>query len=242
MRDIPEVKKLISELLEDESIAQSIVSTIDGSPIYGLKRGGKEIKEELHIIPAAITSALAISHNFLETTLNDKVKEYVVFQKDCIIVATKASDVVLITTINPPRSSFEKRPTIDIIIERLREITAKLDAIVKTLDIEDTMIEKIQRAIPEATSILLLSTAGVPLSSLSSLDIDSAQLAAVSSAISLPTRMLGQEAQSIAVTGKNHLMLLYCLDNERILMVSLTPKLSIESYLTTIARLVERKE
>ncbi|MHA1225520.1 MAG: hypothetical protein ACTSPV_02125 [Candidatus Hodarchaeales archaeon] len=241
MEDIPEVIELIDELLKDSSIEQCIVSTIDGSPIYGKSKKKGSPGEGLYTIPAAIASALAISNNFLTTTLKDSTNEYVVFQQDCIIVATKASDVVLITSISLPRTSFEKRPAIDVMIEKLRDFTDKLDAIVKTLHIKDTLIEMVQRAIPEAKSILLLSSAGVPLSSLSSLDVDSAQLAAVSSAISLPTRMLGKEPQSIAVTGKNHLILLYSLDAERILMVSLKPKHSIESYLTTIARIVEKQ-
>ncbi|MHA1969507.1 MAG: hypothetical protein ACW964_17130, partial [Candidatus Hodarchaeales archaeon] len=115
----------------------------------------------------------------------------------------------------------------------------KINAIVKTLDIEDSLIEKLQRAIPEATAILLLSTAGIPLSDLlSSFDVDSAQLAAVSSALSLPTRVIGTSAQSIAVTGNNNMILLYSLDADRILMVALKPKESIENYLTKISRLV----
>ena len=115
----------------------------------------------------------------------------------------------------------------------------KINAIVKTLDIEDSVIEKIQRAIPEAKAIMLLSTAGIPITELlSNLDIDTAQLAAVSSALSLPTRVLGGESKSIAVTGEKNLILLYSLDAERILMVTLKPKKSVESYLTIISRTV----
>lgn len=239
MRTIPEIDVIISKLFEDSNVDQCIVSTIDGSPIYGKTRGKEETGEDLFIIPAAISSALAISQGFLEANLNDNVNEYVVFQEMSIIVATKTAGTVLITTVSLPKSSFEKRTSIDALIERLRDAAAKINAIVKTLEIEDSLIEKLQRAIPEASAILVLSPAGIPLSDLlSSLDIDSAQLAAVSSALSLPTRVLGQECQSIAVTGKENIILLYTLDAERILMVSLKPKHSVESYLTQISKIV----
>ncbi|MHA2224675.1 MAG: hypothetical protein ACXAC8_05700 [Candidatus Hodarchaeales archaeon] len=239
MKEIPEIIVIIEELFNDPNIEQCIVSTVDGSPIYGKTKGREGIDEELFIIPAAISSALAISQGFLETTLKDDVYEYVVFQERSIIIATKAAETVLITTVSLPKSSFENRPPVDTLIDLLRDAAAKIGAIVKTLEIEDSLIEKVQRAIPEASAILLLSPAGIPLSDLlSSLDIDSAQLSAVSSALSLPTRVLGTECQSIAVTGKENILLLYSLDADRILMVSLKPKHSVESYLTKISRLV----
>lgn len=239
MKNIPEIEVIIKELFEDTNIEQCIVSTVDGSPLYGKTKGSEETGDELFIIPAAVSSALAISQGFLEANLNDKVNEYIVFQERSIIVATKKSDTVLITTISLPKSSFEKRTPIDTLINILRDAAAKINAIVKTLEIEDSLIEKLQRAIPEASAILLLSSAGIPLSDLlSSMDVDSAQLAAVSSALSLPTRVLGQECQSIAVTGKENIILLYTLDADRILMVSLKPKHSVESYLTQISRIV----
>ncbi|MFX0084039.1 MAG: hypothetical protein ACFFAU_00060 [Candidatus Hodarchaeota archaeon] len=237
MKKIPALTKIVEELFQDQNISQIIVSTIDGSPIYG-KSKEEEPGDELHVIPAAVSSALAISNNFLEKTFMDGVNEYVVFQERSIIIATKSTDTILITTVNLPKSSFENRPALNTLSKTLRNAAEKINAIVKTLDIEDSLIEKLQRAIPEATAILLLSTAGIPLSDLlSSLNVDSAQLAAVSSALSLPTRVLGQEAQSIAVTGKNNMILLYSLDADRILMVSLKPKESIENYLTKISRL-----
>lgn len=239
MQNIPEIEVIIDELFHDINIEQCIVSTVDGSPIYGKTKGKEETGDELFIIPAAVSSALAISQGFLEANLNDNVNEYIVFQERSIIVATKKSDTVLITTISLPKSSFEKRTPIDTLINMLRDAAAKINAIVKTLEIEDSLIEKLQRAIPEASAILLLSSAGIPLSDLlSSMDVDSAQLAAVSSALSLPTRILGQECQSIAVTGKENIILLYTLDADRILMVSLKPKHSVESYLTQISRIV----
>lgn len=239
MKSIPEIDTIFKELFENPNINQCIVSTIDGSPIVGRTRGKEETGEELFIIPAAISSALAISQGFLEGNFDDKVFEYIVFQERSIIVATKKANTVLITTISLPKSSFESRTPVDNLIETLRDAAAKIDAIVRTLEIEDSLIEKLQRTIPEATAILLLSSAGIPLSDLlSSLDIDSAQLSAVSSALSLPTRVLGQECQSIAVTGKENLILLYSLDADRILMVSLKPKASVESYLTQISRIV----
>ena len=239
MQNIPEIEVIIDELFQDINIEQCIVSTVDGSPIYGKTKGKEETGDELFIIPAAVSSALAISQGFLEANLNDNVNEYIVFQERSIIVATKKSDTVLITTISLPKSSFEKRTPIDTLINMLRDAAAKINAIVKTLEIEDSLIEKLQRAIPEASAILLLSSAGIPLSDLlSSMNVDSAQLAAVSSALSLPTRVLGQECQSIAVTGKENIILLYNLDADRILMVSLKPKHSVESYLTQISRIV----
>ncbi|MHA2244299.1 MAG: hypothetical protein ACXADY_04980 [Candidatus Hodarchaeales archaeon] len=239
MRNIPEIETIVNELFQDINIEQCIVSTIDGSPIYGKTKGKEETGDELFIIPAAISSALSISQGFLETNLKDNVNEYIVFQERSIIVATKRSDTVLITTISLPKSSFEKRTPIDTLINTLRDAAAKINAIVKTLEIEDSLIEKLQRAIPEASAILLLSSAGIPLSDLlSSMEVDSAQLAAVSSALSLPTRVLGQDCQSIAVTGKENIILLYTLDADRILMVSLKPKHSVESYLTQISRIV----
>ena len=239
MKNIPDIDLIIEELFQDINIEQCIVSTIDGSPIYGKTKGKEETGDELFIIPAAVSSALAISQGFLEANLNDNVNEYIVFQERSIIVATKKGDTVLITTISLPKSSFEKRTPIDTLINMLRDAAAKINAIVKTLEIEDSLIEKLQRAIPEASAILLLSSAGIPLSDLlSSMDVDSAQLAAVSSALSLPTRVLGQECQSIAVTGKENIILLYTLDADRILMVSLKPKHSVESYLTQISRIV----
>ncbi len=241
MHEIPGIKDIVDDLFaQDQNIQQCIVSTIDGSPIYGKTRVKEETGEELHIFPAAITSALSISHGFLESNLNDEVQEYIVFQEQSIIIATKATGgTVLITTIQVPKSSFEKRPQVETCVELLRDAVAKIDAIVKTLDIEDSLIEKLQRAIPEATAILLLSSVGIPLSELlASLDVDPAQLSAVSSALSLPTRILGAEAQSIAVTGKHNAILLYSLDADRILMVSLKPKESIEHYLTRISRVV----
>ncbi len=210
MKNIPEIEVIIEELLQDINIEQCIVSTVDGSPIYGKTKGKEETGDELFIIPAAVSSALAISQGFLEANLNDKVNEYIVFQERSIIVATKKGDTVLITTISLPKSSFEKRTPIDTLINMLRDAAARINAIVKTLEIEDSLIEKLQRAIPEASAILLLSSAGIPLSDLlSSMDVDSAQLAAVSSALSLPTRVLGQECQSIAVTGNENIILLY---------------------------------
>ncbi len=239
MRSIPEIEEIVLELFAEPNIQQCIVSTIDGSPIYGKTKGQEGIGEELFVIPAAISSALAISQGFLEANLEDKVYEYIVFQERSIIIATKSADTVLITTVSIPKSSFENRPSVDALIKFLRDATAKIDAIVKTLEIEDSLIEKLQRAIPEATAILLLSCAGIPLSDLlSSWDIDSAQLAAVSSALSLPTRVIGNECQSIAITGKDNIVLLYSLDADRILMVSLKPKLSVEAYLTQISRIV----
>ncbi len=239
MQNIPEIDVIIEELFQDINIEQCIVSTVDGSPLFGKTKGKEETGDELFIIPAAVSSALAISQGFLEANLNDNVNEYIVFQERSIIVATKKGDTVLITTISLPKSSFEKRTPIDALINMLRDAAAKINAIVKTLEIEDSLIEKLQRAIPEASAILLLSSAGIPLSDLlSSMDVDSAQLAAVSSALSLPTRVLGQECQSIAVTGKENIILLYTLDADRILMVSLKPKHSVESYLTQISRIV----
>jgi len=239
LKKIPALTKIVEELFNDQNISQIIVSTVDGSPIYGKSRE-KELNEDLYIVPAAVSSALAISNNFLETTYMDGVSEYVVFQERSIIVATKSTDTVLITTINLPKTSFEKRPPLETISKDLREAAERINAIVKTLDIEDSLIEKLQRAIPEATAILLLSTAGIPLSDLlSSLDVDSAQLAAVASALSLPTRILGDnQMQSIAVTGKSNMILLYSLDADRILMVSLKPKSSVENYLTKISRII----
>ena len=243
LKDIPEIKAIADKLFEDRNINQVLVATSDGSPIYGAERGKEGLGEELFIIPAAISSALAISHGFMQSTLDDKVLEYVVFQEDSIILASREGDTVLIITISLPKTSFEKRPPIDDLIIQSRDAVAKIDAIVKTLDIEDSLIEKLQRAIPEASAILLLSSAGIPLSDLlSSLDVDSAQLAAVSSALSLPTRILGKECHSVAVTGKNNLILLYALDADRILMVSLKPKQSVESYLTLISQIVSHRE
>ncbi len=239
MKSIPEIDIIFDKLFEDPNIEQCIVSTIDGSPIVGKTRGKEETGEDLFIIPAAISSALAISQGFLESNMKDNVREYIVFQERSIILATRKANTVLITTISLPKSSFETRTPVDDLIEILRDAAAKIDAIVKTLEIEDSLIEKLQRAIPEASAILLLSSAGIPLSDLlSTLDIDSAQLSAVSSALSLPTRVLGQECQSIAVTGKENIILLYALDADRILMVSLKPKDSVESYLTHISRIV----
>lgn len=239
MKKIPALTEIVEELFNDQNISQIIVSTVDGSPIYGKSRE-KEPNDDLYVVPAAVSSALAISNNFLETTYMDGVSEYVVFQERSIIVATKSTDTVLITTINLPKTSFEKRPPLETISKDLREAAERINAIVKTLDIEDSLIEKLQRAIPEATAILLLSTAGIPLSDLlSSLDVDSAQLAAVASALSLPTRILGDnQMQSIAVTGKSNMILLYSLDADRILMVSLKPKSSVENYLTKISRII----
>lgn len=238
MKKIPEIELILDELFQEQNISQCIVSTIDGSPISGKCRDA-ELGDEFYIIPAAVSSALAISQNFLESNWTDSVNEYVVFQESSILIATKSSATVLITTIDLPKSSFEKRPPLDSLTGLLRISAEKINAIVKTLDIEDNLIERLQRAIPEATAILLLSTAGIPLSDLlSSFDVDSAQLAAVSSALSLPTRVIGTTAQSIAVTGKNNMILLFSLDADRILMVSLKPKESIENYLTKISRLV----
>ena len=239
MKDIPEVKAIVKKLFEDQHIIQVLIATADGSPIYGAERKKKDLGEELFVIPAAISSALAISHGFMESTLNDTVFEYVVFQEDSIILASREGDTVLILTVALPKTSFEKRQPIDDLIATARETVAQVDAIVKTLDIEDSLVEKLQRAIPEASAILMLSSAGIPLTDLlSSLDVDSAQLAAVSSALSLPTKVLGKQCQSVAVTGKNNLILLYSLDGDRILMVSLKPKKSVESYLTKISRIV----
>lgn len=239
MKKIPALTKIVEELFNDQNISRIIVSTVDGSPIYGKSRE-KEPNDDLYVVPAAVSSALAISNNFLETTYMDRVSEYVVFQERSIIVATKSTDTVLITTINLPKTSFEKRPPLETISKDLRDAAERINAIVKTLDIEDSLIEKLQRAIPEATAILVLSTAGIPLSDLlSSLeDIDSAQLAAVASALSLPTRILGDTTQSVAVTGKSNMILLYSLDADRILMVSLKPKSSVENYLTKISRII----
>ncbi len=239
MKNIPEIADIAKSLFEDQYIQQVLISTIDGSPIFGEKRDDIGLGDELFVIPAAISSALSISNGFMESTLEDKVKEYVVFQEDSIILASKEGNTILILTISLPKTSFEPRPPIDDWIKRSREAVAKVDAIVKTLDIEDSLIEKLQRAIPEASAILSLSSAGVPLTDLlSSLDVDSAQLAAVSSALSLPTRILGKPCQSVAVTGKNNIMLLYALDADRILMVSLAPKHSVEHYLTQISQIV----
>jgi predicted regulator of Ras-like GTPase activity (Roadblock/LC7/MglB family) len=239
MKNIPEIKAIANQLFEDYHTIQVLISTIDGSPIFGEKRDSEGLGEELFIIPAAVSSALAISNSFMESFLGDQVKEYVVFQEDSIILASKEGNTILILTISLPKTSFEPRPPIDDLITRSREAVAKVDAIVKTLDIEDSLIEKLQRAIPEASAILLLSSAGIPLTDLlSSLDVDSAQLAAVSSALSLPTRILGKHCQSVAVTGKKNIILLYALDADRILMVSLTPKHSVEHYLTQISQIV----
>ena len=239
MKSIPEIEAIFDQLFRDNNVQQCIVSTIDGSPITGRTRGKDETGEDLFVIPAAISSALAISQGFLENNLNDNVREYIVFQERSIILATRKANTVLITTVSLPKSSFESRTPVDKLIEILRDAAARIDAIVKTLEIEDSLIEKLQRAIPEASAILLLSSAGIPLSDLlSTLDIDSAQLSAVSSALSLPTRVLGEDNQSIAVTGKENIILLYSLDADRILMVSLKPKDSVESYLTHISRIV----
>jgi predicted regulator of Ras-like GTPase activity (Roadblock/LC7/MglB family) len=209
MKNIPEIADIAKNLFEDHYIQQVLISTIDGSPIFGEKRDDIGLGDELFVIPAAISSALSISNGFMESTLEDKVKEYVVFQEDSIILASREGNTVLILTISLPKTSFEPRPPIDDWIKRSREAVAKVDAIVKTLDIEDSLIEK-----------------------------DSAQLAAVSSALSLPTRILGKPCQSVAVTGKNNIMLLYALDADRILMVSLAPKHSVEHYLTQISQIV----
>jgi predicted regulator of Ras-like GTPase activity (Roadblock/LC7/MglB family) len=238
LKDIPEIKTIVEKLFEDRYITQVIIATADGSPIYGAERD-KEMGEELFVIPAAISSALAISHGFMQSNLHDSVFEYVVFQDDSIILASREGDTVLILTIALPKTSFEKRQPIDDLISLARDRVAKIDAIVKTIHIEDSLVEKVQRAIPEASAILLLSSAGIPLTELlSSLDVDPAQIAAVSSGLSLPTRILGKQCQSVAVTGKDNLILLYSLDGERLLMVSLKPKNSVESYLTKISEIV----
>ena len=239
MQEIPEIKTIVKTLFNYHNIARVLVATADGSPLYGESRDSSSLGDELFMIPAAISSALAISNGFMESTLNDSVNEYVVFQEESIILASREGDTVLIMTITLPKSSFEKRPPIDDLISLARDAVAKVDAIVKTLDIEDSLIEKLQRAMPEASAILLLSSAGIPLTDLlSSLDVDSAQLAAVSSALSLPTRILGTHCQSVAVTGKDNLILLYALDADRILMVALKPKRSVEAYLTEISQIV----
>ncbi len=240
MKEIPEIKNIVEELFKkEEYLYQCIISTIDGSPIYGKTRGKEETGEELHIIPAVISSTLAISQRFLESEMNDELNEYVVFQEKSIIIATRATCTVMVLSVQLPKSSFEKRPPLEHLVMITKENAAKIDAIVKTLDIEDSLIEKLQRAIPEATAILLLSSVGIPLSELlSSLDIDPAQFSAISSALSLPTRVLESQAQSIVVMGKKNAILLYSLDVDRVLMVMLKPKNTIESYLTLISRIV----
>ncbi len=70
MKEIPEIIEIIEDLFKDPNIEQCIVSTVDGSPLYGKTKGKEGIGDELFIVPAAISSALAISQGFLETTLN----------------------------------------------------------------------------------------------------------------------------------------------------------------------------
>lgn len=238
MIDNPEVEKVLDGLFSNQHFQQCIVAALDGSPLVERTRGSPA-GDELYILPAAVTSALAISDKFMEETLNDHAQDYIVFQVDSIIVATLARDIILISTIVLPKSSFEKRPPVAELRAQLREAADHIDAIIKTLDMEDSLIERIKRSIPEAEAILIFTAVGVPLSEfLAGLDVDPAQLAAVSSALSLPTKIMGGTAQSIAVNGKTNTLLLYTMDAERILLVSLKPKHSIETYLTQISRLV----
>ncbi|MHA2203415.1 MAG: hypothetical protein ACW991_06975, partial [Candidatus Hodarchaeales archaeon] len=104
MKSIPEIDIIFDKLFEDPNIEQCIVSTIDGSPIVGKTRGKEEPGEDLFIIPADISSALAISQGFLESNLKDNVREYIVFQERSIILATRKANTVLITTISLPKS------------------------------------------------------------------------------------------------------------------------------------------
>ena len=238
MIENPEIVKVLDELFDNQHVHQCIVAALDGSPLVERTRGSSA-GDELYILPAAVTSALAISNKFMVDTLNDHVQDYIVFQEDSIIVATLARDSILISTIIIPKSSFEKRPPIVELRAQLREAADHINAIIGTLDIEDSVIERLKRSVPEAEAILIFTTVGAPLSEfLAGLDIDPAQLAAVSSALSLPTKIMGGTAQSIAVTGKTNTLLLYTMDAERVLLVSLKPKHSIETYLTQISRLV----
>ncbi|MFW9777392.1 MAG: hypothetical protein ACFFE8_00980 [Candidatus Heimdallarchaeota archaeon] len=241
MIDNPEIEKILDKLFKNQHVYQCIVAALDGSPLVERTRRST-VGDELYVLPAAVTSALAISEKFMNENLNDHPLDYIVFQEDAIVVATLARDTILITRIIVPKSSFEERPPMAELRTQLREAADHINAIIKTLDIEDSLIERLKRSIPEAEAILIFTTVGAPLSEfLAGLDVDPAQLAAVSSALSLPTKVMGGTAQSIAVTGKTNTLLLYTMDAERILLVALKPKHSIETYLTRISRLVNRE-
>lgn len=244
MLDQAEIKQVVDELIKKDNISSVIISSKDGQPLYGLNKDGSGFGEELFTIPVAIISAMQMSSAFM-SSLKDEVHEYTIFQENRIVLSLRKREIVLTVFVETPQSSFERRIEVKQYAEMFKDYADKIDAIIQTIGLEGSIIEKVKREVPEATLIQLLSANGIPLSSLKeTFELDDAQIAAISTGILLPTRALTDSTtECIAVRAKKYTLLLFPYEKDQILLVTVKgPKKPIETYMTKIAKILKETE
>lgn len=230
-------KNVVTDLLSDVAIKGIVVSDNEGNPIYS--SFSKEIDSELlqdssRVAPVAAT-VVSVSAGSMRKLFNQTLECVVCFVEEDVFLLVPGQQANILACIGREIVSLRG---VEHYAEKLYAAIREISATMETIGMEETVVIKMKRVIPEAMAVGIVTREGLPLAFQTI--IDDAALAAAANGIEiLATAMSGRsQVDYIAAQADQASLILHRMDEEKTLVVVVPKEQNLGEYIAMIKQVL----
>ncbi|MHA1713851.1 MAG: hypothetical protein ACTSW4_07460 [Candidatus Ranarchaeia archaeon] len=228
------VHEILQELLRDSAIVGALVTNHEAEPLGFLIRGKGYQQEIINAASAALVSLSKLSF----AKMTDDTTQYIMGYTDKTIYITVVSegDTILTTLLDQYQMGSTK---LDRYFGTLSKTAQRVEGVISASKYaKRSLIGLVKKEIPEATGIAVVSREGVPIAV--DTKLDSALISGLISAFFTSGRSFAKELRVSIIIGKHeNSLILYSIDDSRILAVIVPKGCGSYIYIPKIRRIVE---
>ena len=230
-------KNFVTDLLSDVAIKGVIVSDNEGNPIYSsfsTEISSEFIQDSSRMAPVAST-VVSVSASSMRKLFNQKLENVICFVDDIVFLIVPGQAANIMAYID--REIVTLRG-VEYYKEKLYVLIRDISAMMETSGIEESVVVKVKRVIPEAIAIGIVTNEGLPLAFQTI--IDDAALAAASNGIYILASAISGESEVdyIAVQADQASLILHRMDEGKILVTAVPKEQNLGEYIVKIKQAI----
>ncbi len=228
------VHEILQELLRDSAIIGALVTNEEAEPLGFLIRGKGYRQEILNAASATLVSLSKLSFSRMTNEDTDYILGYT--DKTLYITVITETELILTSLIDRFKMGSTKlEHYLDLLNRTLQQVSGVISA---SKYAKKSLLGMVRKEIPEASAIAVVSREGVPISVDSK--FDSALISGLISAFYTSGTSFAKDLRVSVVVGKNkHSLIMYNIDERRILAVLVPKSQGSHTYIPKIRKIIE---
>jgi predicted regulator of Ras-like GTPase activity (Roadblock/LC7/MglB family) len=228
------VQEILQELSRDSAIIGALVTNQEAEPLGFIIRGKGYRQEILNAASAALVSLSKLSFSQMTNEDTNYILGYT--DKTLYITIVTESELILTSLIDRYQMGSTKLEYyFDLLKGTAQQVVGVIGA---SKYAKKSLIGLVRKEIPEATAIAVVSREGVPISVDSK--FDSALISGLISAFYTSGTSFAKDLQVSVIVGRSqHSLIMYNVDDTRILAVLIPKGQGSHTYIPKIRRIIE---
>ncbi|MFX0211500.1 MAG: hypothetical protein ACFFDT_36315 [Candidatus Hodarchaeota archaeon] len=231
-------ESLVTELLNDKAITGVVISDNEGNAIYSSftpEEDSEMLYDSEKLAPVAAT-VISVSTGSMRKLFNQSLESVVCVVEDDVFFLVPGPKANVLACIDQEVVSLRGAEYYQ---DKLFAVVREISALMETVGLEETLVIKVKRIIPEALAVGIVTREGLPLAFQTIID-DAALAAAANGIYVLASAMSGRPGVDyIAAQADQASLILHRMEEEKTLVVVVPKEQKLGEYIVKIKQVLQ---